>query len=43
MKKPHTSFNQRLSHWIMSHPWLKLIAFILAVVVWLYVKGELHT
>lgn len=29
-------------YWMMSHPWLKLIAFILAVLVWFYVREEIN-
>jgi len=25
---------------ISTHPWLKLISLLLAVIVWFYVKGE---
>jgi len=28
-----------VSH-ISNHPWLKIISLLLAVVVWIYVKGE---
>jgi len=28
-------------HWFTYHPWLKLIALILAILVWFYVGGEL--
>jgi len=31
----------RIIYLITSHPWLKLIALILAILVWFYVKGEL--
>lgn len=27
---------------ITSHPWLKLIALMLAILVWFYVKGEMN-
>jgi len=26
---------------IFSHPWLKLISLILAILTWFYVKGEI--
>jgi len=28
-------------NWFTNHPWLKIIAFLLAVIIWFYVKGEL--
>ncbi len=31
----------RIAHWFIQHPWLKLIALILAVMVWFYVRGEI--
>ena len=30
----------RLRHFFTYHPWLKLISLLLAIVLWLYVKGE---
>jgi len=30
------------THWLISHPWLKLIALILAVLVWFYAKSEIQ-
>lgn len=32
----------RIKRWVISHPWLKLIALILAVIVWFYIKGEIN-
>lgn len=32
----------RLTRWFISHPWLKLIALILAIMVWFYIKGEIN-
>jgi len=29
--------------WFTNHPWLKLIALILAVLLWFYIAGELRT
>ena len=34
--------NQRVLYWVTSHPWLKLIALILAIAVWFYVQGEIN-
>jgi hypothetical protein len=41
MIKERVSFGYRFKHWFTYHPWLKLIALVLAVLVWLYVKDEL--
>lgn len=30
-----------LGSWLISHPWLKLIALILAIMVWFYIRGEI--
>jgi len=27
-------------NWFTHHPWLKIIALLLAVIVWFYVRGE---
>jgi hypothetical protein len=42
MAKKIINFGNQLRHWIMSHPWLKLIALILAILVWFYVKDEIN-
>lgn len=42
MPKEKISLDQRFRHWFTHHPWLKLIAFMLAVIVWFYVKGEIN-
>jgi len=26
---------------ILTHPWLKFVSLLLAVIVWFYVKGEI--
>ena len=31
-----------VKHWFTTHPWLKLIALILAILLWFYITGELH-
>ncbi|MCM8795328.1 MAG: diadenylate cyclase CdaA [Candidatus Omnitrophica bacterium] len=31
-----------IKHWVTHHPWLKLIALILAILVWFYVQGEIR-
>jgi hypothetical protein len=42
MAKQKFTFPQRLMHLITIHPWLKLIALFLAVLVWFYVRGEIN-
>lgn len=32
---------QRFLSWFTTHPWLKLIALILAILLWLYIKEEI--
>ncbi|MFA5116568.1 MAG: hypothetical protein WC486_04715 [Candidatus Omnitrophota bacterium] len=32
----------RIFHWFTSHPWLKLIALVLAIMVWFYIGRELE-
>lgn len=34
--------NSAIKHWFITHPWLKLIALILAILLWLYIGEELH-
>ncbi|MDD4938803.1 MAG: hypothetical protein PHE18_08835 [Candidatus Omnitrophica bacterium] len=41
MPKNKISIIYRVKHWFTYHPWLKAIAFVLAVMVWFYVKGEI--
>jgi len=41
MSKEKVSIANRITHWFTSHPWLKLIALMLAVMVWFYVRGEI--
>lgn len=42
MPKEKTSLGYCIMHWFTYHPWLKIIALILAVIVWLYVQGEIN-
>jgi len=42
MTKEKIPFQLRIIHWITSHPWLKLISLILAILVWFYVRGEIN-
>jgi len=30
----------KIASFLITHPWLKLISLLLAVIVWFYVKGE---
>jgi len=41
MAKERISIVYRIGHWFTYHPWLKLIALILAIMTWFYVKGEI--
>lgn len=41
MAKEKVTLGYRIKHCFAYHPWLKIIAFILAVIVWFYVKGEI--
>jgi len=40
--KERISIGYRIQHWFTYHPWLKLIALILAILTWFYVKGEIR-
>ncbi len=40
MNKDKANILLRLARLITIHPWLKLIALTLAIIVWFYVKGE---
>ncbi|MFH1578183.1 MAG: hypothetical protein ABIC18_03830 [Candidatus Omnitrophota bacterium] len=31
-----------IKHWFITHPWFKLIALMLAILLWLYIGEELH-
>ena len=35
------SVKEKIIYWFTSHPWLKLISLVLAILVWFYVSGEL--
>ena len=41
MPEEKISIVYRITHWFVHHPWLKLIALVLAVMVWFYVQGEI--
>ncbi|MHB8154670.1 MAG: hypothetical protein ACYDFR_01275 [Candidatus Omnitrophota bacterium] len=40
MNKNRKNIFSRITCLISTHPWLKLISLLLAVIVWFYVKGE---
>ena len=40
MPKEKINIVYRIGHWAREHPWLKLIALLLAFIVWLYVRSE---
>ncbi|MGE5197657.1 MAG: hypothetical protein ACM3IL_04030 [Deltaproteobacteria bacterium] len=42
MNNKKITLGSRLAHWFTSHPWLKLISLILAVMVWFYISGEIN-
>ena len=33
---------ERIKSWFTTHPWLKLIALVLAILLWFYIGGELR-
>lgn len=41
MKKQKITLAYRVKHWFTYHPWLKLIALGLAILLWFYVKTEI--
>lgn len=41
MSKEKITLSYRMQHWFTYHPWLKLIALALAVMLWFYVSVEL--
>jgi hypothetical protein len=42
MAKGKMSIVYRIRHWFTHHPWLKLIALGLAIMLWFYVRGEIN-
>jgi len=40
MDKSKTNPILRLARLVTVHPWLKLVALLLAIALWFYVKGE---
>jgi hypothetical protein len=41
MSKNTITLGFRIKHWFTYHPWLKIIALILAVLAWFYVSQEI--
>jgi len=41
MPEEKVSVGYRVIHFFTYHPWLKIIAFALAVIVWFYVREEI--
>ena len=41
MPKEEIGLGYRIVHLFIYHPWLKIIALILAIIVWFYVRGEI--
>ncbi len=41
MDKP-ISILDKIKHAVTSHPWLKIIALALAIMIWFYVNGEIN-
>jgi hypothetical protein len=33
---------EKIKHAVTSHPWLKVIALALAIMIWFYVNGEIN-
>jgi len=42
MSGKKVTIDYRIKHCFRYHPWLKVISFILAVMTWLYVSGEIR-
>jgi len=40
--KEKDSFSLQVLRWLTSHPWLKLISLIIAILAWFYVRGEIN-
>jgi len=41
MTKENITLGFRIKHWVTYHPWLKIIALILAIMAWFYVSQEI--
>lgn len=42
MAKNKFSPVKRIIVFLTHHPWLKIIALLLAIIIWFYVKDEIH-
>ena len=42
MPKKKMLLRYKIAHWFISHPWIKLVSLVLAILLWLYVKGEIE-
>ena len=42
MEKINVSLIFRIRHWFTYHPWLKLIALGLAILLWFYIRGSIR-
>jgi len=40
--KRKDNFSYQILLWLTSHPWLKLISLIIAILSWFYVRGEIN-
>jgi hypothetical protein len=41
MSKENITLGFRIKHWFTYHPWLKIIALVLAIMAWFYVSQEI--
>ena len=41
MAKDRITPGARIKHWFTYHPWLKIVALVLAVMAWFYVSQEI--
>ncbi|MFH1507650.1 MAG: hypothetical protein ABIG46_04380 [Candidatus Omnitrophota bacterium] len=42
MTKKRNSLKVQLANFITYHPWLKVLALLLSILIWLYVNSELN-
>jgi hypothetical protein len=41
MAENNVTLGFRVRHWFTHHPWLKLIALGLAILLWFYIRGSI--
>ncbi|MDD5594795.1 MAG: hypothetical protein PHY94_00965 [Candidatus Omnitrophica bacterium] len=41
MLKKNIRLGFMIKHFFVYHPWLKIVALVLAIMVWFYVRGEI--